>query len=315
MFEARSDVICCSSGCRGEEAWQETVRLAPKRPALSRVTDRIRRPQFDQVPRAARFPGYGPSGTERAQRIPLGVSAAIVAKRDQWLRADAVGDLSPSSDGLRRSCRRRIQRGLDVDALFRSGRDCGPDAVEVVGVCAVRTDASRKAGSRRKSIPGRRKRCGSNERTGGVARRRTIQAKTNGCADCPAVRVRMVRRPVDVYRTPALSANIDEAAGPDCEPALAEQLGHFVRAARSAFSSNTERAVRSDLGIYTNWCAQRGKRALPANAETIADFVDAMAEIRAPATVRRYVSSIATAHRGEIPDRRQPDATWLALGR
>ena len=32
-------------------------------------------------------------------------------------------------------------------------------------------------------------------------------------------------------------------------------------------------------------------------AETIADFVDAMAEIRAPATVRRYVASIAIVHR------------------
>ena len=39
------------------------------------------------------------------------------------------------------------------------------------------------------------------------------------------------------------------------------------------------------------------ERALPADAETIADFVDAMAEIRAPATVRRYVASIAIVHR------------------
>ena len=88
-----------------------------------------------------------------------------------------------------------------------------------------------------------------------------------------------------------------EARGPDHEPALAEQLGQFVRAARGAFSSNTERAVRSDLGIYAEWCARRGSRALPATAETIAAFVDAMAETRAPATVRRYVASIALAHR------------------
>ena len=98
-----------------------------------------------------------------------------------------------------------------------------------------------------------------------------------------------------MYIEPLFDAS--EAVGPDLEPALAEQLGHFVRAARSAFSSNTERAVRSDLGIYADWCAKRDKRALPANAETIADFVDAMAEIRAPATVRRYVASIAIAHR------------------
>ena len=32
-------------------------------------------------------------------------------------------------------------------------------------------------------------------------------------------------------------------------------------------------------------------------AETVAAFIDAMAERRAPATVRRYVASIAVAHR------------------
>ena len=84
---------------------------------------------------------------------------------------------------------------------------------------------------------------------------------------------------------------------PDREPALAEQFGAFVRAASGAFSSNTERALRSDLAIFAAWCAARGERALPAEPETVAAFVDAMAETRAPATVRRYVASIAAAHR------------------
>ena len=66
---------------------------------------------------------------------------------------------------------------------------------------------------------------------------------------------------------------------------------------RGALSANTERAVRSDLAIYTVWCADRGVPALPANAATIATFVDAMARVRAPSTVRRYVASIAAAHR------------------
>ena len=88
-----------------------------------------------------------------------------------------------------------------------------------------------------------------------------------------------------------------EAPGTQCEPPLAEQLGHLVGAGRSAFSSNTERAVRSDLGIYAAWCAERGEKALPAKPETVVAFVDAMAELRAPATVRRYVASIAMAHR------------------
>ena len=68
---------------------------------------------------------------------------------------------------------------------------------------------------------------------------------------------------------------------------LADRLAEFVRAARGAFSANTERAVRSDLAIYGAWCAARGLGALPAAPETVAAFVDAMAETRAPATVRR----------------------------
>ena len=88
-----------------------------------------------------------------------------------------------------------------------------------------------------------------------------------------------------------------EEPGTDREPALAELLGQFVRAAEGAFSSNTERALKSDLAIYAAWCAGQGKRALPARPETVAAFVDAKAELRAPATVRRYVTSLAIAHR------------------
>ena len=67
--------------------------------------------------------------------------------------------------------------------------------------------------------------------------------------------------------------------------------------ARGALSANTERAVRSDLAIYFAWCTERGVSALPAHAQTIAAFIDDRARVRAPATVRRYVSSVAAAHR------------------
>ena len=66
---------------------------------------------------------------------------------------------------------------------------------------------------------------------------------------------------------------------------------------RDALSANTERAVRSDLEIYCAWCTEHGVPALPGSAESIAAFVDDKARVRAPATVRRYVSSIAAAHR------------------
>ena len=76
-----------------------------------------------------------------------------------------------------------------------------------------------------------------------------------------------------------------------------DPLATCAPSARGALSANTERATRSDLAIYTAWCTERGAPALPASAETLAAFVDAMAKLRAPATVRRYVASIASAHR------------------
>ena len=97
---------------------------------------------------------------------------------------------------------------------------------------------------------------------------------------------------------------------------FADRLGAFVRAARGAFSTNTERAVRADLAVYGAWCAKRGLAALPAAPETVAAFVDAMAEEKAPATVRRYVASIAVAHRaiGQGPMLESP-LVGLALKR
>ena len=93
---------------------------------------------------------------------------------------------------------------------------------------------------------------------------------------------------------------VDTLSGPTQASADDTEGGLFAACAvtsHGALSANTERAMRSDLAIYTAWCTERGVPALPASAETIAAFVDAMAKVRAPATVRRYVASIATAHR------------------
>ena len=98
-----------------------------------------------------------------------------------------------------------------------------------------------------------------------------------------------------MFREPPFNASEQPTA--DREAALAEQLGQFVRAARGAFSDSTERALRSDLAIYAEWCVKRGVRPLPAKSETVAAFIEAKAEERAPATVRRYVTSLAIAHR------------------
>ena len=74
-------------------------------------------------------------------------------------------------------------------------------------------------------------------------------------------------------------------------------LRAFTDTARGTVSENTDRALRSDLRVFADWCAERRLLAMPARPETIAAFVDAMAALRAPATVRRYVASIAAAHR------------------
>ena len=74
-------------------------------------------------------------------------------------------------------------------------------------------------------------------------------------------------------------------------------LAQFLAGADGSLSGNTVRALRADLKRFAAWCAERGLCALPASADTVASYVEAMEGVRAPATVRRYVSSIAAAHR------------------
>ena len=78
---------------------------------------------------------------------------------------------------------------------------------------------------------------------------------------------------------------------------MGERLDAVLEDARGALSRHTIRALRADLNAFASWCAERGLAPLPALARTVAAYVEAMAAVRAPATVRRYVFSIVTAHR------------------
>ncbi len=91
-----------------------------------------------------------------------------------------------------------------------------------------------------------------------------------------------------------------EGQGPDPAPAqdlVAANLAQHAVHARGAYASNTERALRSDVAAFTGWCSAAGVVALPAMPDTLVRYVDAMAGHKAPATIRRYLSSIATFHR------------------
>ena len=113
---------------------------------------------------------------------------------------------------------------------------------------------------------------------------------------------------------PGRRAPPPEAAGEDCGAAAGELPDAVAQAMEGAFSANTKRALKADLRIYTAWCAEQGREALPASPDTVAAFVDAMAATRAPATVRRYVASIAAAHRAAgSPEAQRSPAVTLAL--
>ena len=88
-----------------------------------------------------------------------------------------------------------------------------------------------------------------------------------------------------------LFAGVEDAAE------AGDPLAAYFEAARGALSHNTERALRADVEIFASWCRRHVRAALPASAATVVAFIDDMACIKAPATVRRYVSSIATLHK------------------
>ena len=83
----------------------------------------------------------------------------------------------------------------------------------------------------------------------------------------------------------------------DHHAAAEEPLAAYLEAASGAFSPNTERALRADVQVLEAWCRRHRRTAFPASPDTVAAFVDDMAGSKTPATVRRYVSSIAALHK------------------
>ncbi len=99
-------------------------------------------------------------------------------------------------------------------------------------------------------------------------------------------------------------------------PDIAGRLADHAHQARGAFAAETVRALRNDSRLFTGWCDERKRNSLPADPETVVAFIDAMAVERTPASVRRYVSSVASLHRAAgVPDPTKAEVVRLALKR
>jgi len=80
-----------------------------------------------------------------------------------------------------------------------------------------------------------------------------------------------------------------------------------------AVPANTVRAYARQWAAFTTWCAAAGRAALPATAETLAEYVAHLADAgRAPATIEQTVAAIRTAHRA-AGHRDQPDTEGARL--
>jgi site-specific recombinase XerD len=98
------------------------------------------------------------------------------------------------------------------------------------------------------------------------------------------------------------------------EATMLAKLTRYSDQARGAHAANTLRAIRADTAVFTAWCSNVGLTSLPADADTVAAFVDAMGEVKAPATVRRYIASVSHLHRAaELPNPAVTTAVRLAL--
>jgi integrase len=81
-------------------------------------------------------------------------------------------------------------------------------------------------------------------------------------------------------------------------PVTAEYLRNWWQRARRVYPEATLKAWRCDWVIYAGFCAARDLRPLPASPDTVAEFVvDCRQGGKKPATVSRYLSTIARFHR------------------
>src|ERR1700687_1502281 len=76
-----------------------------------------------------------------------------------------------------------------------------------------------------------------------------------------------------------------------------ECLREWQGMAEGAYSANTLRAQKADGAIFQAFCEARGEAYLPADPKTIRAFIDDRVKAgKKPATVKRYVATVARVH-------------------
>ena len=98
---------------------------------------------------------------------------------------------------------------------------------------------------------------------------------------------------------------------------IASRLDEHARQAHGALAPETERALRRASAAFSGWATAQGLPALPATPETLAVYVDALADMgRKPASIRQAVWAIATLHRAAaLADPSKAEVVRLALKR
>ncbi len=76
----------------------------------------------------------------------------------------------------------------------------------------------------------------------------------------------------------------------------APDIDEILDRCEGAYSQNTLRGYRNDLRRFQEWCVANDSAWLPAQPETIAEFVDEEAETKAIATIKHRLDAIRFAH-------------------
>lgn len=92
-------------------------------------------------------------------------------------------------------------------------------------------------------------------------------------------------------------------------------LADWSSMAKGAFAANTVRAWKADWEYFSEFCRLQQLRSLPASPQTLREFVfECVTNLKKPATIRRYMSTIGRAHRAaNVADPTATEAVKLAL--